>query len=1230
MVATRRAAQPAVEDELAMDDPELALKKKPVRKTTAKTTKTTAKSDAKPKTTRGRKVEPELEVQQDEQEEVEPAKPTRRAAGRPRKEAAPEPVAEQTCEPAKPTRATKAGSVRGRKAVAAAEEPENVIAIEPPKPTRATKAGSVRGRKAAVAVDSEPAPPAAEAKPTRSNKAGSVRGKKAAAAIEEPPVLPPPEESKPTRSTRTTALKAPPLSPKKITQVSKPATRTTRNASQKPAAKAAPVKAAPKGRAATRKRTESNENADPDADDDVEMVSGTPVKTRTTRGQAKIAETTVESETSMSSRPTTPTKSLTEAFNQNDEDIDELQRDIDSASEEQPVDDEVSDASDDELCGPKTPMKRASPGAAARYQESVQRTIRKYEETMNLETPARRFTVLGSQRGTPQTQKPYCKPAPPSSIARPMTVSRGVDRAFVFRDIRDGAPGIAQDESMEEDQDDLSFIPDENIIQLDDDEAAEPTPTPADCAQSAFSMESDAEMEDDVEQAPSMVAQDDEDAYIAPSLVEPDPEETMIIHDLGRRSETPEVDPVESFETEDTVLIHRPDDQEDDEQMSDAEESETEDGSVIHYETNSSKQSISNGTPIALNFESHLAEARLSPQKPQTENLDTPVDAMPVLELEEEGAVAGAEMDVDLDKVVPELPSRRQTVNLNEFIDFAALSEPTVNLGDIPVEPDTSLASVMEIDDSPEEVVSFQAETEAPKPEDLESHLPQPVEAKADVAEPVLLDNRDEHTVPHYALPTVSFDARRKSLPVLSLRTPIKTGARPNTSDGASMPRIANPFANAWWNRQAVGSTAATPVKSRPSTAHGVVSKGYIGTPAKVSAGTTPVATPGERFPRFAPRSNYEEHSKTAAPPARFQTPTKQSPKRRQTFHKAIPGQINSKPEAAASSPPRSPVATTQVTPGERYPRLRSRQDYEGHAKTVAAPVRFKTPPAKSPLKRPATTQKPESLRKAALKATASHTPMKAPLKGPAMTPSQAPMTPHPAAPLRGVVAMVEVYTLEGASASAPFVALLHRLGAKTTRAWSDRVTHVVFKDGSPTTLQRVRLNNKEADETGKGAYIHCVNSRWVTDCDTEGAHQDESDEAYVVDVAEVPRGGKRRRKSMEPSALMNIGGNIIGGRKSSLGRASIGRVSSLGRSPAKFDSPAKQPNAATIETPKFDVAEKENSGDDQSSPATPAWIAAPGNLVQQTAPMNRVRKLELQGGKEPKNRRLTFWNGAA
>ncbi|KAF2719151.1 hypothetical protein K431DRAFT_205282, partial [Polychaeton citri CBS 116435] len=125
-------------------------------------------------------------------------------------------------------------------------------------------------------------------------------------------------------------------------------------------------------------------------------------------------------------------------------------------------------------------------------------------------------------------------------------------------------------------------------------------------------------------------------------------------------------------------------------------------------------------------------------------------------------------------------------------------------------------------------------------------------------------------------------------------------------------------------------------------------------------------------------------------------------------------------------------------------------------------------------------------------------------------------------------VALVEVFTNDGASASTPFIQLLHRLGAKTTKTFSERVTHVVFKNGSATTLQRVRLHNKEVEVDGKGNKIQCVNSRWVSDCEDRGSRVDELDERYVVDVEEAPRGGKRKRKSMEPFALQNINGNIV------------------------------------------------------------------------------------------------------
>ena len=139
MVATRRAAQPIVDDELAMDDPELALKKKPVRKATAKTTKTAAKTAERPKTTRSKKAEPEPEIQDEVEEDVQPVKPTRKAAGRPKKEAVPESPVEDATMSKKPTRGAKAGSVRGKKAIPVAEDIEPAPVAEEPKPTRATR-----------------------------------------------------------------------------------------------------------------------------------------------------------------------------------------------------------------------------------------------------------------------------------------------------------------------------------------------------------------------------------------------------------------------------------------------------------------------------------------------------------------------------------------------------------------------------------------------------------------------------------------------------------------------------------------------------------------------------------------------------------------------------------------------------------------------------------------------------------------------------------------------------------------------------------------------------------------------------------------------------------------------------------------------------------------------------------------------------------------------------------
>ena len=113
----------------------------------------------------------------------------------------------------------------------------------------------------------------------------------------------------------------------------------------------------------------------------------------------------------------------------------------------------------------------------------------------------------------------------------------------------------------------------------------------------------------------------------------------------------------------------------------------------------------------------------------------------------------------------------------------------------------------------------------------------------------------------------------------------------------------------------------------------------------------------------------------------------------------------------------------------------------------------------------------------------------------------------------------------------------------------------------------------------------------------------------------------------MEPAALVNLGGNVVRGRRGSGGRSSVGRTS------LKFvDTPEKgMRDDTTIEvTVAVDQADKENAEDAASSPATPAYLAAPETLVQQTAPINRMRKLGSKTKDAAKLRRLTFFNGAA
>ncbi|KAG8160085.1 hypothetical protein KVR01_010722 [Diaporthe batatas] len=143
-------------------------------------------------------------------------------------------------------------------------------------------------------------------------------------------------------------------------------------------------------------------------------------------------------------------------------------------------------------------------------------------------------------------------------------------------------------------------------------------------------------------------------------------------------------------------------------------------------------------------------------------------------------------------------------------------------------------------------------------------------------------------------------------------------------------------------------------------------------------------------------------------------------------------------------------------------------------------------------------------------------------------TPGRTPRQDVNPALLRGAVVFVDVHTEEGADANAIFVELLTQMGARCVKSWnwnpSDEdasskigITHVVFKDGGKRTMEKVR-------ETG--GVVQCVGVSWVLDCERENEWLEEA--PYYIDTSLVPRGGHRRRKSMEPKALANHNGTLI------------------------------------------------------------------------------------------------------
>ncbi|KAK4153235.1 hypothetical protein C8A00DRAFT_15504 [Chaetomidium leptoderma] len=156
-------------------------------------------------------------------------------------------------------------------------------------------------------------------------------------------------------------------------------------------------------------------------------------------------------------------------------------------------------------------------------------------------------------------------------------------------------------------------------------------------------------------------------------------------------------------------------------------------------------------------------------------------------------------------------------------------------------------------------------------------------------------------------------------------------------------------------------------------------------------------------------------------------------------------------------------------------------------------------------------------------------TPQKSDIWSTIGTPARTPRRDLNPALLRGAVVFVDVHTSEGADASSIFVELLTQMGARCVKTWSWNpnsesgadsrvgITHIVYKDGGKRTLEKVRES---------GGVVQCVGVSWVLDCERENQWLDEA--PYYIDTSLVPRGGARRRKSMEPRAIANLNGMLV------------------------------------------------------------------------------------------------------
>jgi hypothetical protein len=165
-----------------------------------------------------------------------------------------------------------------------------------------------------------------------------------------------------------------------------------------------------------------------------------------------------------------------------------------------------------------------------------------------------------------------------------------------------------------------------------------------------------------------------------------------------------------------------------------------------------------------------------------------------------------------------------------------------------------------------------------------------------------------------------------------------------------------------------------------------------------------------------------------------------------------------------------------------------------------------------------------------------------------------------------------------------------------------------------------------------------------VPSCERQGKWLDEA--AYAIDTNMLPRGGARRRKSMEPKAVSALAGQLVpcstpGGATSLAAGTAPAAAAAAGAatvvassantagetSPTKefltFSSPARRESTLFVKVASPSTPTSGCAGDDTVSEAGTPYFLHPAELVQRTCPPKR--NVVLKDGEDVGPRKTLF-----